>query len=334
MIERSPSPTPAGGTSSGLDSVACPSETACLAVGGSFDTFGNPVAAIAEHWTSLSWTTTHVPVPSGAQGANLSSVACTSPSWCTAVGSWTTRSSRALTLVERWNGTRWRMGHSPSPAGPNSSLNGVSCVSPSNCTAVGGYAGAAGFFVPFAEHWNGDTWALQRPTNPDPTSDTVLVAVSCTSRACTAAGGAGSTTLAEHLNGINWRVIPTNDPSGGQGSFFNSITCSAPAHCTAVGLDLSNGPRTLAEVWNGSSWTHQPTPTIPGVYDLDPPAIACASTSNCLLVGGYTNNGPKVTLAEGWPAEAATTTAVQPTRTRSASPLGRAWQTGRPPANR
>ena len=44
-------------------------------------------------------------------------------------------------LTESWDGTAWSVVPSPSPGGdpePASSLDGVSCIDPSGCTAVGG----------------------------------------------------------------------------------------------------------------------------------------------------------------------------------------------------
>ena len=42
------------------------------------------------------------------------------------------------TLVESWDGTAWSITASPNPSGnPNSYLVGISCLSATNCTAVG-----------------------------------------------------------------------------------------------------------------------------------------------------------------------------------------------------
>jgi hypothetical protein len=74
----------------------------------------------------------------------LQSVSCASPTDCTAVGSCTAvahynnRAGRELTLVERWDGTSWSIQRTPNPVrASKSSLTGVSCASPTVCTAVG-----------------------------------------------------------------------------------------------------------------------------------------------------------------------------------------------------
>ena len=330
VISPTPSPSSAGGTSSDMGGVACPATTTCLAVGGTSDANGNPITAIAERWNASTWAMTPIPLPKGTQSARLTSVACVSPSWCAAVGFWST--TRGGTLVEQWNGTDWRMRHAPSPSRTVQSLGGVSCPTRHDCMAVGGYANADGVFIPYAERWDGTSWTLLHVPNPDPADFTGLQSVSCVSpTACTAVGSAGPTTLAEHWNGTRWHVIPTHDPSAGQGSFFQSVICSAATRCTAVGLDLSQdtGPLTLAEVWDGSGWTRQTTPVIPGAGDLDPPAIACATPDTCVMVGGYTNNYAKLTLAERWP----TRSAIQRLRIAPGSMAshGRSWLTGLPP---
>src|SRR5262249_53855051 len=74
----------------------------------------------------------------------------------------------ALPFVARWNGTAWTAHTAPLPAGATGGfLNGVSCTSPSRCTAVGGFDNAAGTAVPpFAVRWDGTTWTLQAVNAP------------------------------------------------------------------------------------------------------------------------------------------------------------------------
>ena len=117
-----------------LTAVSCPSESACLAVGG----------GTAERWNGHGWLRQRV---SG--GAVLSSVSCTSPAACTAVGRTSTR-----TLAARWNGRGWST--QPTPGlGPARSghLDNVSCASARSCLAVGGYTSASGRDLPLAEGW-------------------------------------------------------------------------------------------------------------------------------------------------------------------------------------
>lgn len=69
---------------------------------------------------------------------------------CTAVGFYNDGRGTALTLAERWDGTRWSIQATPNPA-TFTQLNGVSYSAPSACTAVGGYANRGAVGLTLAE---------------------------------------------------------------------------------------------------------------------------------------------------------------------------------------
>jgi len=318
-----PTPRPAGGGF--LAAVSCTSAEACTAAGARTDSFGNPTATLAELWNGTRWSIQPTPNPAGAPGTALFGVSCTASTFCMAVGTSFDRSGFPTGLVaERWDGTRWQIQPVPTPSGAAGSFfAGVSCTSPSFCTAAGAQTDSAGNPIStLAERWNGTDWSIQPTPNPPPGG--VLAAVSCTTpAACTAAGNvnatsnSGTTTLAERWNGTTWTIQPTPVLSAGQGSFFSGVACEATA-CTAVGLNLpDSGPAMLAERWDGTSWQIQPMPTPPGAPDIDPPAVACPALSACTAAGGYTSVGPKVTLAEQWNS---TSSSAQPTASRLTAP--------------
>src|SRR5262245_4245001 len=95
---------------------------------------GNARAAAAGKWKVES-----TPNPVGAGISFLSSVACSSPQACTAVGGATqSLSTPDRMLAERWNGVRWQLQSIPTAAGTSDDLYGVSCPSARACVAVGG----------------------------------------------------------------------------------------------------------------------------------------------------------------------------------------------------
>jgi hypothetical protein len=139
-------PTPGGGP---LLGVSCPTATACIAVGG----LGTPVA---DSWNGTAWTEQSVPLPAGNNGGQLSSVSCTSATDCIAVGYWTVNTGPDLTLAEHWNGTTWAIQSTPNPPDPvDSYLSGVSCTTPTSCTAVGHYQNQANMNVTLIERYSG-----------------------------------------------------------------------------------------------------------------------------------------------------------------------------------
>ncbi len=155
-------PGPPGGA---MSSVSCPAPGSCQAVGWLL-AGSRPVAA---HWNGRAWLAERVPRPKPApQTLTLAAVSCPAPSFCMAVGddshgakAMPSPSYRDLTLVERWNGSRWRIIPAPSPTHA-SRLTGVSCPAPATaCTTVGTTHDQT-----MAERWNGSTWTVQRTPNP------------------------------------------------------------------------------------------------------------------------------------------------------------------------
>jgi hypothetical protein len=91
-----------------LNGVSCVSARACFAVGGFITSAGNRVA-LAERWDGRRWSIQRTASSNPGVG-ELSSVACTSPKQCFAVG----------TGAERWNGRRWSMQRLPNRSGLSS----------------------------------------------------------------------------------------------------------------------------------------------------------------------------------------------------------------------
>jgi hypothetical protein len=282
-----------------LNAVSCVSETDCVAVGAS------NAGTLAERWNGEHWTIQATPNPPGSAGSGLTGVACTSASFCVAVGfPFDSAGNPVATLAERWNGKSWAIQRTPNPA-PGSGFGGVTCTSASFCVAVGG--GPAGVRT-LAERWNGRSWDIQR--TPNPSQGGGLAAVSCTSAvACTAVADLGA---AERWNGAKWTIQPTPS-TGSPGSMFNTVACTSASSCTAAGeLTDSSGHQfdTLAERWNGRSWHIQPTPVLPAIGLVNNFTAACPAPSTCIAAGGFENDGPGAkTLTEVWQGE---TSAAQP----------------------
>ena len=82
--------------------------------------------------------TTGSGAPRTTVSSELESVACVSPSSCTAVGYGGSTVFDEVPLADRWNGTAWTaMSPSTATEEPANSLYAVSCVSASYCWALG-----------------------------------------------------------------------------------------------------------------------------------------------------------------------------------------------------
>jgi hypothetical protein len=201
---------------SDLVGVSCPSRANCWAVGNYMPTPSGSQLNEVVHWNGRKWSRVIVPSPSG--GSELFGVSCPSPGSCWAVGTYFTYVRGVTTTLNEalhWNGHRWSLVATPDQAAPGSGneLTDVSCTSPANCWAVGGYGNIFGYPVGFPElnqalHWNGRKWTLV--ATPDPAGTTLtaingLNGASCASAArCWAVGDLGLWNEALRWNGSRW----------------------------------------------------------------------------------------------------------------------------------
>ena len=88
-------------------------------------------------WNGISWSRQPTPNPTVTNGVNidLTGVSCTSGSACTAVGYDQQPDLNTKPLAEAWNGNRWTIEATPQPA--YGSLQAVTCLAATDCTAIG-----------------------------------------------------------------------------------------------------------------------------------------------------------------------------------------------------
>ena len=291
-IQTSPNPT--GSYSAFLYAVSCPTPTSCFAVG-TVNNATRPVKTLVERWNGRTWAIQTTPNPAGSLDVFLSGVSCPTPTSCFAVGSASSSSSPATTLVERWNGKTWTIQASPNPAGSlNVFLSGVSCPTPTSCFAVGNSDGLP--VKRLVERWNGKTWTIH--TIPDPTGSPYasVNGVSCPSpTSCYAVGSVSpaegtSMTLVEHWNGKTWAMQASPNPPHTVIAGLSGVACPTLTNCFAVGAD--DNDQTLVERLNGKTWAIQTSPNPTGSPNLV--GVACPNPTNCFAVGWY----PKGSLIE------------------------------------
>jgi hypothetical protein len=273
----------AGPVQAGFSSVSCTSENACIAVG----------TAFAERWDGTRWTMQRLPKP-GRSDVSVNAVSCASASACTAVGHFRNSAGQQVLLAERWDGSNWTIQKPTNPAGTEVSLDGVSCISASACTAVGKFTYNEQQ-VPLAERWGGSSWTIQNVPNPNPEGlNMSLRDVSCTSEtACTAVGyyedsvSGNTVTLAERWDGSSWTITSTPNP-GRMGAGFTAVSCNLVSVCTAGGV--FDGSTPFAEQWDGTTWTIQSMPKPTGATDLRLNDASCPFATSCTVVGTVTNS--------------------------------------------
>ncbi len=134
-----PSPSPDSG--SALTSVAVASANDIWASGYSETGGSTGAKTLTEHWNGSSWKRVPSPSPKGGGtiGDALLSLTVGSTNNVWAVGYHGTGDAYTNTLIENWNGSKWRVVSSPSP-GDDSYFQGAAAVpGTSNAWAVGFY---------------------------------------------------------------------------------------------------------------------------------------------------------------------------------------------------
>jgi hypothetical protein len=294
---QQPVPVPANGQDAELYAISCPAARDCTAVGLYQTTTGNQIG-LAEQWNGEKWSVQD-DAAAGGEGTNLHGVACLTIKSCVAVGVTLDAANDSVVMFAGiWNGTGWSATPVPAPDGAMSDeLTQVSCVSVSNCFAVGNYSttsssGGTGDQT-LIERWNGKSWAIQS----SPSLPGGMYGVACQSgSSCFAVGQTGGSQpyrpVAEHWNGQVWTVLATPALPDYQGNaprnaWLTSVSCAAN-QCEAVGsIEYEGGliSQNLAERWAGSKWVIQPTPDPAAGYNNDLLGISCASAPSCTSVG-------------------------------------------------
>jgi len=215
-------PSPDGSTQGAqLSGIAAISATDIWAVGNKYISGGNG-KTLTEHWDGTQWSVVPSPNVKGAASDELSGVTVASSSTAWAVGTSTTGSTTS-TLIEKWNGTKWKIVASPNPQNAYNQLNGVAAASSNSIWAAGYSIGNNGTQT-LAEQWKNKQWNIV--ASPSPSAANVFLGIAASSTrdiwAVGSSGPFGSTqTLTEKWNGNKWAVV--NSPTSGTLSVFNSV---------------------------------------------------------------------------------------------------------------
>ena len=185
---------------------SCASDGSCMAVGQFYDASYAPAELnrlLALQSIGSEWVEREVPEP-GLGYPSLNDVSCTSAHACTAVGGGYAGNEEWLPIVERWNGEKWTKQEVPlAPGAVGGFLYGVSCMSATECIAVGTSKTSKGVWnAKYLARWKEGTWTIMSSSIPSETTGGALNDVSCTSsNFCTAVGSGESGILILHWNG-------------------------------------------------------------------------------------------------------------------------------------
>lgn len=276
-IPRTPVSAPPELTSNEwINDISCPSAGSCMAIDWYYYAGNNFMGSYK--LSNGQWSFNTMPTPMGSGFPQTYGVSCTSSSACTTVGKHQLSSGVVQPLVERWNGSSWSIQSISPPelSSPYSRLQDVSCISSTECVAVGYYNTPEDAWVSWSARWQNGTWSTLN--TPIPSGDSELNGISCTSSTrCVAVGDNGSKRLIMLWDGSSWSFQTPGTASG----HLYGVDCTSASFCIAVG----NGP--TAEIWDGTKWSTQSPPrpsesTWGFLWD-----ISCKSSTYCVGVGDW-----------------------------------------------
>jgi hypothetical protein len=193
----------------------------------------------------------------------------------------------------------WYFIRSPDSGGGQNLLDGITCITTTDCFAVGIFhrthkSGGQGL----VESWNGKAWSVVTSPSPDSGPDG-LGRLSCTGPTfCVAVGYAQKQTLIETWNGTNWSITPS--PNATSSDVLGGVSCTSPTFCVAVGdEETGSGELTMVESWDGTTWSVVPSPN-PLPIDTGLSDVSCTSPTSCVAVGFTGGYNTTQTLVESW----------------------------------
>jgi len=302
-----------------LQAVQCPSASFCVAVGND-DNNGNarPVVLSGNPSTWGAAQGKEIPLPAPLMTGNfepsLYSVACTSPSWCVAVGI----DGNGQPLVLAGNPSTWgsaqakeiTLGSGFGSGFATNALVSVSCSSATACVA----AGTDRHNQPLVLAGNPLTWgaaqAKEITLGSGFGSGGRLSAITCTSSTdCTAIGKDGNQQVLQLAGDPSaWGAAQAReiDLSGSvtYSGNFTSLTCVSPTSCVAGGFD-GNGPqdgRPLVLAGDPATWGDAQARE----FNLGAgfghnggfASVACATSTSCVAVGSDGNFEPLLLVGD------------------------------------
>ena len=258
-------------------------------------------------WNGAAWSIADHPRPSGNTALHDVDATAAGSAWAVGV---TSRGASSATLIERWDGTRWRLVASPNPdPGGSNTLQSVDQQAPNSAWAVGSYSNPTRTkALALTARWDGSQW--RAVPNPATTQyQNVLQAVDGSAPNDVWAVGytlstyiATPTALLMHWDGQRWRTVSVPSP---QHTTLHGVLAVSRTDVWAVGQSLTPGAggwNAAILHWDGSRWTRVPVP-VPnaGVLYSDLRDVVALSAGRVYAVGSATTNtGAYVTLVLRW----------------------------------
>ncbi|MHB8596994.1 MAG: hypothetical protein ACYDER_09300 [Ktedonobacteraceae bacterium] len=118
-------------------------------------------STLTEKWNGTAWNIVSSASRTGSSNYLTGVVAVSSKALWAAGYSINSTTAQYSTLMEKWNGTAWKIVASPTPSSTsNLNISGIAALSGSSVWVVGWDQNMQGKTKPIIEHWNGSQWSL------------------------------------------------------------------------------------------------------------------------------------------------------------------------------
>jgi hypothetical protein len=230
-------------------------------VGGRRDS--STLSTAAAHWNGSDWTLIPTPnrTPGGYSENVLSGADALGSNNVWAVGYSLSQSSDTAnayrTLVERWDGSRWRMVQSPNVGAGSNTLTGVEAIARDLVWAVG-YHKHGTHRETLVLRWNGRSWRVVKSPNPGRSSNALLDVAAASGNNVWAVGyrrsNKGHRSLLLRRDGTSWKQLSV--PTLGSGdNVLTSVSVTSGNNVWVAGYYIDGTQyRPLTLHYDGSEW--------------------------------------------------------------------------------
>jgi hypothetical protein len=294
-----------------LNSISCPSAGNCTAVGTYVDKNTGATRGLLLSEVDRTWgagTEPTLPSDAGSGGVQISDVSCSSAGNCSAVGTYPTSTVwQTVLLLNEVNGY-WMPGiegELPAEASAVETMNGVSCPSDGDCTAVGLDAESGGEGTVLLSEVNGAWEAGTQATAPTGDEGLFPSTVSCSSPGNCVVGGTywpnrePEGMLLTETNDV-WgeasAIQPPANAASDPGFGIDGVSCPANGYCSLVGDYQDSSYQHELAVMTESDGVWGPTSEVPLPDDAGPhegwigASISCWSIGDCAASGDYADS--------------------------------------------
>ena len=193
----------------------------------------------------------------------------------------------------------------PSTSGNSDYPLATTCVSSSDCWAVGyfctaiagGQCSTGSYAQTLIEQYNGTSWSTVPAPNEGSGVNNQLRAVTCTSSTnCWATGTYVNSSgynqpLIEEYNGTDWSIATDPSTTSTDWYYLDGVSCSSSSFCEAVGVVVASGlEKTLAVEYNGTNWSIVTSLNEGTSLNNLLVSVSCLSSSDTCIASGYYYN--------------------------------------------